>query len=80
MLTAQVAVAPLQAPPQLLKRAPAVGAAVSVTTVPLGKLAEQLEPQLIPAGPPVTVPAAEPRTTTLRVTESPDVVAVASLE
>ena len=47
---------PLQAPPQPAKVEPPVGVAVSVTVLPLAKLAEQVPPQSIPAGVLVTVP------------------------
>src|SRR5437762_13524278 len=47
-------------PLQPLKVEPAAGVAVSVTTVPLAKLAEQVAPQLIPAGALVTVPLPVP--------------------
>src|SRR5438034_2183381 len=59
--------APLHAPLQPLKRAWEPGAAVSVTTVPEVKLAEQVDAQLMPAGLLVTAPAAEPLTVTLSV-------------
>src|SRR5947208_11519601 len=60
MVTVQVPV-PEQPPPlQLLKVEPAAGVAVSVTTVPLAKPAEQVAPQLIPAGLLVTVPVPVP--------------------
>src|SRR5207247_7159890 len=49
--------APEQLPPlQPVKVEPAAGVAVSVTAVPLVKLAEQVAPQVIPAGALVTVP------------------------
>src|SRR5439155_6064931 len=49
-VTVQVPV-PEQAPPvQPVKVEPTAGAAVSVTAVPLAKLAEQVTPQLIPTG------------------------------
>src|SRR5437773_3784240 len=52
---------PAQPPPlQPLKVEPAAGAAVSVTAVPLVKLAAQVAPQLMPAGLLVTVPAPAP--------------------
>jgi hypothetical protein len=47
---------PLQPPVQPTKAEPAVDTAVSVTTIPLVMLAEQLAPQSIPAGLLVTVP------------------------
>src|SRR5439155_14989 len=52
---------PEQPPPlQPVKVEPAAGAAVSVTAVPLAKLAEQVAPQVIPAGLLVTVPVPVP--------------------
>src|SRR3989442_1242225 len=59
-VTVQVVAVPVQAPLQLLKRALASGAAVSVTSVPDVKLAAQLDAQLRPLGLLVTVPAAAP--------------------
>src|SRR6266704_3302625 len=59
-VTVQVPV-PEQPPPlQPLKVEPAAGLAVSVTAVPLVKLAEQVAPQVIPAGELVTVPLPVP--------------------
>src|SRR5439155_1528737 len=52
---------PEQPPPaQPVKVEPAAAVAVSVTAVPLAKLAEQVAPQLIPAGELVTVPLPVP--------------------
>ena len=52
---------PEQPPPlQPPKVEPAAGAAVSVTAVPLAKLAAQVAPQVMPAGALVTVPAPVP--------------------
>ena len=60
MLTAQVLV-PEQPPPlQPAKVEPADGAAVSVTVLPWPNDAEQVAPQLMPAGDDVTVPAPVP--------------------
>ena len=60
--------APVQPPPlQPLKVEPAAGAAVSVTAVPLVKLAAQVAPQLMPAGELVTVPLPAPAGLTVRV-------------
>src|SRR5256712_4344959 len=64
-----VVVVPLQAPLQPLKRAWVPGVAVSVTVVPVLKLAEQIDPQVIPAGLLIAVPPAEPRIATVNVTE-----------
>src|SRR5207302_1138339 len=59
---------PAQPPPvQPVKEEPAAGAAVRVTAVPLGKLAEQVAPQLMPAGLLVTVPMPVPALLTVRV-------------
>ena len=54
-------------PLQPVKIEPAAGAAVSVTAVPLVKLAEQVAPQVIPAGALVTVPLPVPAGVTVRV-------------
>lgn len=51
---------PAQAPAQPTNREPLCEAAVRVTDVLLGKLAEQLLPQLIPAGLDVTTPDPSP--------------------
>jgi len=59
MVTEHVPV-PVQAPDQLAKVEPVPAAAVSVTTVPLAKLALHVAPQLIPAGLLVTVPVPVP--------------------
>ncbi len=50
------AAVPVQAPDHPAKVEPVDGVAVRLTVVPLSKLAEQVEPQLIPAGLLVTVP------------------------
>jgi len=68
IVSVHVVAVPLQAPPQPLNRAWVPGIAVSVTIVPTLKLAEQLAPQMIPAGSLVTAPAAEPRAVTVNVT------------
>src|SRR5213594_3855074 len=57
---------PVQAPLQPVKTDPAAGVAVSVTTVPLTKLAVQVAPQSMPAGVLVTVPAPAPVLETVR--------------
>ena len=62
--TVQVLV-PEHAPPQPEKMAPLPVAAVSVTDVPLAKLALQVLPQLMPAGADVTVPRPAPSFPTL---------------
>jgi hypothetical protein len=51
---------PLHAPDQPAKNDFAVGEALSVTWVPLEKLAVQVEPQLMPAGLLLTVPPPPP--------------------
>src|SRR3989441_1135140 len=67
IVTVQVLV-PEQPPPlQPLKVEPAAGAAVSVTAVPLVKLAAQVAPQVIPAGALVTVPLPVPAAGTVSV-------------
>src|SRR5438132_10525657 len=59
---------PEQPPPlQPLKIEPAAGVAVSVTAVPLAKLAAQVAPQVMPAGELVTVPLPVPAGVTVRV-------------
>src|SRR5207244_3279543 len=58
---------PEQPPPvQPVKVEPAAAVAVSVTAVPLVKLAEQVAPQLMPAGALVTVPLPVPAGVTVR--------------
>ena len=52
--------APVHAPLQPVKVAPAAGVAVSVTAVPAANDAEQVVPQLMPAGALVTVPGPAP--------------------
>ena len=54
-------------PPKPAKVEPASGVAVSVTTVPVAKAAEQVAPQSIPAGLLVTVPVPAPSLLTVRV-------------
>src|SRR5207253_964531 len=63
-------------PLQPLKVEPAAGLAVSVTAVPLAKLAEQVAPQLIPAGALVTVPLPVPALLTVSATVGRAKVAV----
>src|SRR3989442_12043643 len=68
---------PLQPPPlQPVKAEPAAGAAVSVTAVPLVKLAEHVAPQVIPAGELVTVPLPVPALLTVSATVGRAKVAV----
>ena len=70
MVTAQVGLVPEHAPAQPAKVAPAAGLAVSVTTVPASKLAEQVLPQSMPDGEDETVPPAvrlTPRAWVIRV-------------
>src|SRR5439155_7548681 len=66
-VTVQVPVPEHPPPVQPVKVEPAVGVAVNVTAVPLVKLAEQVAPQLIPAGELVTVPLPAPAGATVRV-------------
>ena len=54
-------------PLQPVKVEPAAGAAVSVTAVPLVKLAEQVAPQVMPAGALVMVPVPVPTLETVSV-------------
>src|SRR5205809_2517740 len=56
-----------QPPLRPLKVEPAAGAAVSVTAVPLAKLAAQVAPQVMPAGLLVTLPAPVPAVETVSV-------------
>jgi hypothetical protein len=58
---------PLQAPPQPANVELEPGAAVKLTTVPLAKSAEQLEPQAIPGGELATVPVPVPLFVSVRV-------------
>jgi hypothetical protein len=51
---------PLHAPPQPAKLEPDAGVAVRLTLVPCAKLVVQVEPQLMPVGVLVTVPAPDP--------------------
>jgi hypothetical protein len=67
MGTVHVLAVPVQAPVQLVKVDPALAAAVKVTLVFWLKLAEQVTPQLMPAGELVTVPAAVPALVTVSV-------------
>jgi len=55
---------PVQGPDHPAKDVPELGVAVSVTDVPLGKLAAQVVPQLIPVGLLTTVPMPVPALTT----------------
>src|SRR5207249_3291538 len=66
-VTVQAPVREQRPPRQLLKVEPAAGVAVRVTAVPLVKLAEQVAPQLIPAGALVTVPLPVPAGVTVKV-------------
>ena len=58
---------PVQSPLQPAKLEPDAAVAVRVTTVPVVKLAAQVEPQLIPAGLEVTVPKPVPVRETFKV-------------
>src|SRR5439155_1206969 len=63
----KVAVPARRPPLQPVKVEPPAGAAVSVTAVPLAKLAAQVAPQVMPAGELVTVPLPVPAGVTVRV-------------
>ncbi|PYX86284.1 MAG: hypothetical protein DMG68_15890 [Acidobacteria bacterium] len=63
--TVQVSVVPEQAPLHPAKPTPGPGATVSVTDVPLGKVALHVVPQLIPPGVLLTVPFPPPAKVTL---------------
>src|SRR5205807_9093238 len=65
IVTLQVPV-PVQLPLQPVKVAPAAGAGVRVTTVPVVRAVEQVAPQEIPAGVLVTVPLPAPALVTVR--------------
>src|SRR2546428_13932098 len=65
IVTLQVPV-PVQLPLQPVKVAPAAGAGVRVTTVPVVRAVEQVAPQEIPAGELVTVPLPAPDLVTVR--------------
>jgi hypothetical protein len=70
IVTVQLLLVPLQAPPQLPKALPSLGVAVRVTTVPLAKVALHVlleGPQLMPAGLEVRVPWPVPERDTERV-------------
>jgi hypothetical protein len=67
MLTVQVFPEVLSQPLHPVKRVSMPGLAVSVTVVPLMNDAEQLLPQLIPAGFEVTVPLPRPDFCTVSV-------------
>src|SRR5205807_7562204 len=67
MLTVQVVPEAASQPLQPVNVDPVAGVAVRVTTVPLSKAAEQVAPQLIPAGSEVTVPLPVPALVTVRV-------------
>ena len=62
---------PEHAPLHPVKTDPGAAEAVRVTTVPVGKLALQVGPQLMPAGEDVTVPLPVPPFVTVRVCVPP---------
>jgi phage tail protein X len=66
IVTVQVPVPEHPPPVQPVNAAPAEGVAVSVTAVPLLNDAEQVAPQLMPAGALVTVPGPAPERLTVR--------------
>src|SRR6266516_2544452 len=65
-------------PLQLTNLAPGAGVAVSVTTVPCGKLPVQVSPHSIPAGSLVTVPEPVPSRVTVSATKTWNVAVQAS--
>jgi hypothetical protein len=67
IVSVHVLVFPEQLPLQPEKREPAFGLAVNVTELPRAKAAEQLAPQLMPAGLDVTVPEPRPAFVTASV-------------
>ena len=67
--TVHVAAVPEHAPDHCPNAKPVLGVAVSVTLVPLLKVAAQVGPQLIPAGVLVTVPVPEPFSATVNCAE-----------
>ena len=67
MVRVQVPVPSHGPAPQPVKVEPVAGVAVSVIAVPLAKLAEQVAPQLMPAGVLVTVPVPAPALVTVNV-------------
>src|SRR6266550_3954752 len=75
MVAVQAPVPEHPPPLQPVKVEPAAGVAVSVTTVPLAKLAEQVAPQVIPAGELVTVPLPVPALLTVSAKVAVTVVA-----
>ena len=66
IVTVQVPV-PAHAPLQPVNDDPADGTAVRVTEVPVANEAEQVAPQLMPAGDEVTVPVPVPAFVTVRL-------------
>jgi hypothetical protein len=68
IVTVQVVPEVVSQPLQPLKMERRFGVAVSVTTVPLLKAAEQVAPQSIPGGLEVTLPPAVPVFVTVKVT------------
>src|SRR5262249_1635275 len=66
-VSGQVLLCPLQSPPQPLKIEPDPAVAVKVTAVPVTKPAEQVVPQLIPAGLETTTPLPVPPAETVKV-------------
>src|SRR5438093_10969559 len=68
---------PVQPPPlQPLKVDPAAGVAVSVTAVPLGQLAAELVPHVIPAGVLVTIPLPVPAFVTVSANGTSNVAVI----